>query len=190
MKSYDELQKQFSQGKHKAPKEYNTEVLTEAGYESNDPVVSTYLDWAQKYGVNQAAFDELASSITGMAGEEANQTQMDVAKEREALGPNADAILKSNINWADGLERKGIISDAERQELNYWGGTAVGQRLMQKVRSLTGDMSKIPIAEVTEAGVSEEDFKASMRSKMADSRYGSDAKFTRDVELEYQRRYG
>ena len=189
-KSYNELQKQFSQGKHKPPSEYNTEVLTEAGYESNDPVVSTYLDWAQKYGVNQAAFDELASSITGMAGEEANQTQMDVAKEREALGPNADAILKSNINWADGLERKGIISDAERQELNYWGGTAVGQRLMQKVRSLTGAMSKIPIAEVTEAGVSEEDFKASMRSKMADSRYGSDAKFTRDVELEYQRRYG
>ena len=87
------------------------------------------------------------------------------------------------------MERKGIISDAERQELNYWGGTAVGQRLMQKVRSLTGDMSKIPIAEVTEAGVSEEDFKAAMRSKMADPRYGPDAKFTRDVELEYQKRY-
>jgi len=67
-KSYNELQKQFSQGKHKPPSEYNTEVLTEAGYEANDPVVSTYLDWAQKYGINQAAFDELASSITGMAG--------------------------------------------------------------------------------------------------------------------------
>ena len=31
-KSYDELQKKFSQGKHKAPDEYSTDVLTDAGY--------------------------------------------------------------------------------------------------------------------------------------------------------------
>ena len=92
--------------------------MTNAGYEANDPIVSTYLDWAQKYGVNQAAFDELAGSITSMAGEDMKQAEIDTAKEREALGPNADAILKSNIDWADGLERKGIISEAERQELN------------------------------------------------------------------------
>jgi len=190
VKSYEELQKKFSQGQHKAPKEYDTEVLTNAGYEANDPIVSTYLDWAQKYGVNQAAFDELAGSITSMAGEDIKQAEIDTAKEREALGPNADAILKSNIDWADGLERKGIISEAERQELNYWGGTAVGQRLMQKVRSMTGDMSKIPVAEVAEAGESEDDFKASMQSKMADPRYGSDPAYTRNVELEFQRRYG
>ena len=164
--------------------------MTSAGYEANDPIVSTYLDWATKYGVNQAAFDELAGSITSMAGEDIKQAEVDTAKEREALGPNADAILKSNIDWADGLERKGIISEAERQELNYWGGTAVGQRLMQKVRSMTGDMSKIPVAEVAEAGQSEDDFKASMQAKIADPRYGSDPAFTRNVELEYQRRYG
>ena len=190
MKSYDELQKQFSQGKHKAPKEYNTEVLTEAGYEASDPLVSTYLDWAQKYGVNQAAFDELASSITGMAGEDMAAVELDLQREREALGPNADEILKSNINWADGLQRKGIISEAERAELNIWGGSAVGQRLMQKVRSMTGDMSKIPIAEVADAGISEDDFKRSIQSKMADPRYGNDPAFTRAVEKEFEQRYG
>ena len=190
MKSYDELQKQFSQGKHKAPKEYNTEVLTEAGYEASAPLVSTYLDWAQKYGVNQAAFDELASSITGMAGEDMAAVELDLQREREALGPNADEILKSNINWADGLQRKGIISEAERAELNIWGGSAVGQRLMQKVRSMTGDMSKIPIAEVADAGISEDDFKRSIQSKMADPRYGHDPAFTRAVEKEFEQRYG
>ena len=190
MKSYDNLEKQFSQGKHKAPKEYNTEVLTEAGYEANDPLVSTYLDWAQKYGVNQAAFDELASSITGMAGEDMAAVELDLQREREALGTNADEIIKSNISWADGLERKGIISEAERAELNIWGGSAVGQRLMQKVRSMTGDMSKIPVAEVADAGLSEDDFKVSMQSKMADPRYGNDAAFTRAVEKEFEQRYG
>ena len=190
VKSYEELQKKFSQGQHKAPKEYNTEVLTEAGYEADDPLVSTYLDWAQKYGVNQAAFDELAGSITSMAGEDMAAVELDLQREREALGPNADEILKSNINWADSLQRKGVISEEERAELNIWGGSAIGQRLMQKVRSMTGDMSKIPIADVAEAGASEDDFKRSMQSKMADPRYGNDMAYTRGVEREFEQRYG
>lgn len=190
VKSYEELQKKFSQGQHKAPKEYNTEVLTEAGYEASDPLVSTYLDWAQKYGVNQAAFDELAKNITAMAGEDMAALQLDIETERKALGPNADAILASNTKWADSLQTKGLISKEERKELSIWGGSAIGQRLMQKVRSMTGDMSKIPVAEVADAGVSEEDFKRSMQSKIADPRYGNDPAFTRSVEKEYEQRYG
>lgn len=190
VKSYDELQKQFSQGKHKAPDEYDTSVMTEAGYDMEDPVVSTYLDWAQKYGINQAAFDELAGAITQMSIENGAQMQANYEQERKALGSNADEIIKSNINWADGLERKGIISAEEREELNVWGGTAMGQRLMQKVRSMTGDMSQIPIADVAEAGMSEDDFKASIQAKMADPRYGSDMNYTRQVEAEFQKRYG
>ena len=55
---------------------------------------------------------------------------------------------------------------------------------------MTGDMSKIPVADVADAGVSEEDFKRSMQSKMADPRYGNDMAFTRSVEKEYEQRYG
>lgn len=190
VKSYESMEKAFSQGKHKAPEEYDTAVLTEAGYNMEDPVVSAYVDWAQKYGVNQAAFDELAGSITNLALENGAALEADTEAERKALGPNADAIIKSNIDWADGLTRKGIISEEERAELNIWGGTAIGQRLMQKVRSMTGDMSQIPIADVAEAGMSEDDFRASMQSKMADPRYGNDMNYTRQIEQEFQRRYG
>ena len=115
--------------------------------------------------------------------------ELDLQREREALGPNADEILKSNINWADALQRKGVISEEERAELNIWGGSAVGQRLMQKVRSMTGDMSKIPVADVADAGVSEDDFKRSMQSKMADPRYGNDMAYTRGIEKEFEKRY-
>ena len=189
-KSYQELQKQFSQGKHKAPDEYDMSSLSDAGYSDDDPVVDAYRGWAKKYGINQVAFDELATAITGMAGEEANETALNVEQERKALGNNADAIIRSNVDWADGLVRKGVISDTEREELNIWGGSAVGQRLMQKVREMSGDMSKIPIADVGDSGVSETDFKTSMASKMADPRYGSDPQFTRQVEQEFERRYG
>ena len=176
-------------GEHKVPDEYNMDTLTEAGYADDDPIIETYKSWAAKYGINQAAFDELAGQIVEMSSENAAQIQLDVERERKALGQNADAILNSNIQWADGLEKKGVISKEEREELNVWGGSAIGQRLMQKMRGMTGDLSQIPIADVAEAGMSDDDFRRSMQSKMADPRYGTDMKFTRDVEKEFERRY-
>ena len=188
-KSYDELQKQFSQGKHKAPDEYDTTIVTEQGFDENDTVVESTLEWAKKYGINQAAFDELVGTVTAIGGENERAIEQSYEEELAALGPNGNAIIKSNIDWSDGLERKGIISAEEREHLNDWGGTAVGQRLMQKMRGMSGDMSKIPIADVAEAGVSEADFKAETQSMMADPRYGSDPKFTREVEERFTRRY-
>ena len=188
-KSYDELQKQFSQGKHKAPDEYDTTIVTEQGFDENDTVVESTLEWAKKYGINQAAFDELVGTVTAIGGENERAIEQSYEEELAALGPNGNAIIKSNIDWSDGLERKGIISAQEREHLNDWGGTAIGQRLMQKMRGMSGDMSKIPIADVAEAGVSEADFKAETQSMMADPRYGSDPKFTREVEERFTRRY-
>lgn len=189
-KSYQELQKQFSQGKHKAPDEYDMGTLTDAGYADDDPLVDAYRGWAKKYGINQVAFDELASQITEMSGAEAAETKLNIEQERKALGANADAIIKSNVDWADGLLRKGVLSEEARAEINIWGGSAVGQQLLVTMRELTGDMSKIPIADVGDSGLSENDFKASMASKMADPRYGNDPQFTRQVEKEYEVRYG
>ena len=189
VKGYEELEKKMRGGEHKVPDEYNMDTLTEAGYADDDSIIETYKSWAAKYGINQAAFDELAGQIVEMSSENAAQIQLDVERERKALGQNADAILNSNIQWADGLEKKGVISKEEREELNVWGGSAIGQRLMQKMRGMTGDLSQIPIADVAEAGMSDDDFRRSMQSKMADPRYGTDMKFTRDVEKEFERRY-
>lgn len=189
VKSYDELQKQFSQGKHKAPEEYDTSVLSEAGHDMEDPIVNAYVSWAQKYGVNQAAFDELAGQITTLASETGAAMEANYEKERQALGQNADQIIKSNINWADGLERKGVISAEEREELNVWGGTAIGQKLMQKVRSMTGDMSQIPVAEVAEAGQSKDEFDAEMFALMRDERASDPVWYKANVERRFEQRY-
>ena len=191
VKSQKELESKFHHGEHKAPEDgnYDTSMLTEAGYDAEDPVVSSYLQWAQKYGINQAAFSELAETITGIAGEAGVEMQVNVENEMAALGPTAKEIIQSNIGWADGLLRKGIISEEMREELNVWGGTATGQVLMQKVRAMTGDLAKMPVNDVTDAGESEDDFKNRMASEMADARYGNDPAYTRKVEQAFQRRY-
>ena len=189
-KSYDELQKKFSQGKHKSPDEYSTDVLTNAGYNTDDPLVDTYLGWAKKYGVNQEAFDELAGSITSMAGENEQQAKFNLKAERDALGPNADAIIKSNVQWADGLLRKGIITAELREEMNFQGGTALGQLLFQTYRTASGDMSRMPTASVAEDQMSTVDWDAEMDSKLADPLYKSgDPAFVNMVEKAYLKRH-
>ena len=57
-KSWHDLRTMIAQGKHKAPAEgkYDTGALSSP----DDPVAKAYVGWAQKYGVSQAAFDDLA----------------------------------------------------------------------------------------------------------------------------------
>lgn len=191
VKSNLELEKKFHHGDHKPPADgqYNTEVLTEAGYETDDPVVSTFIEWAQKYGINQEAFTELAGSVGSIAGEAGQQMALDLKAEHQKLGNNADAIIKSNMDWSNGLLTKGVISEEEREELDMWGGSAAGQRMLQKIRNMTGDLSKIPVADVAEAGESEDEFKARMSSIMSEPGYANDRKKQMAVENEFHKRY-
>ena len=53
--SYSELQKQFSMGKHKAPKEYDVTSLEDV--EDDDELKTYFLDWAKENKPTQAAFD-------------------------------------------------------------------------------------------------------------------------------------
>ena len=132
----------------------------------------------------------MIGKVLEMGGAQAQQAQFTVEQEKKSLGANADEIIKSNIQWADSLERKGIISEEERDEIDIWGGTAAGQRLMQKVRAMTGDMVSIPTTTASmDTKQSEEDFKVAMQTKMSDPRYGTDQAYTRSVEREFEERY-
>ena len=188
-KGYSELEKMFHAGKHKAPEEYDVGVLEEFNIPNDDPVASFYLDWAKNNGVSQAAFDDLAKTFLGNSVENAQAQAVDMAREKEALGANANEIISGNVKWADGLVQKGIISEDEREELDIWGGTAAGQRLMQKMRAMQGDMVQIPTNLVDSPSQSEDDFRTEMQEKMSDPRYGVDASYTRSVEKEFEARY-
>ena len=51
-KSYAELEKQFKQGKHKAPEEYDLSSLENAGLYAEDEVMGIYKDWAKDNGIS------------------------------------------------------------------------------------------------------------------------------------------
>lgn len=187
--SYQELEKKFSQGKHKAPEKYNTEEL-EKSFTEDDPLLVSYLDWSKKYNISQAAFDEMAQSFSSIMKQNQEDMDFNYKKEIQALGQNAESIIQSTANWADSMERKGVISGAEREFLNEVGATAMGQKMLQKFRNMSGDMTTIPIAAVSENQMSEMDFEAEIQSMMSDKRYGSDMAYTNSVAKKIYARKG
>lgn len=134
-KSYAELEKQFRAGKHKPPADGNYSLDGIENISADDPVVEAYKGWAAKYGISQQAFSELAAQITTMGGEQAQEVEYNIKKEREALGPNADAIIANMATWAKGLVQKGTWSTEDFEEFKVWGGTANGIKALMKLRS-------------------------------------------------------
>ena len=63
------------------------------------------------------------------------QAAMDIKAEKAALGPNADAVIKSMVTWGNGLVQKGIWGADDYEEFKIWGGTANGIKALQKLRA-------------------------------------------------------
>ena len=188
-KSLSELEKKFSQGKHKSPEKFDDKILVDAGYEKDDEIVGAYTEWAKENGISQKAYDDLAEKIIGMAGEKEQNEKVNSEREMEKLGPNGKEIVKQNIEWLDSMERKGVISKEQAQAISDLGSTAIGNTTVQALRSMTGDLRPIPKAVVNEASESEEEFNSRMQEAMSDTRYGNDASYTRKIELEFERRH-
>jgi len=74
--SYTELQKQFSMGKHKAPKEYDVSALEDV--EDDDELKTYFLDWAKENKPTQNAFDNLVNKFKELSVQQ---------EEAERMGP-------------------------------------------------------------------------------------------------------
>lgn len=113
-KSYNELRKQFSQGKHKAPEgDYQIKDLIDKGFDSEDPVSRLYMEWAKENGVSQAAFEDLASKVVQL-GNDFNQTlEYDRQAEMSKLGERA----QEKIQMAERLLMKAPLTNNEREAI-------------------------------------------------------------------------
>lgn len=185
-KSYSELQKKFSQGKHKAPESYDTELFSQAQIEADDPLLSTYSQWAKDNGVSQAAFEELGKEFIALAGQAEAEEQLSYKQEHEKLGPNADLTIKSMTEWAQGLMRKGVWGEDDFEEFKIMGGTAQGLKALQKVRSYYGDQP-VPIDVVQPEGAPS---KEELNAMVGDPRYHEDPIYRMKVEKMFDKVYG
>ena len=76
---------------------------------------------------------------------------------------------------------KGIFTDQDYSELEVLGGTAGGQRLMQKLRQMQGEKD-IPVVAIAGNQLDKEELFA----RVADPRYQTDPAFRRQTEKMFE----
>jgi len=184
-KSWTDLRKQISQGKHKAPEDGNYDFSAFGETPDDDPVRGHVSTWAKEYGVSQAALDALVGPIVEMGGQQQQQVKFDAAAEKKALGPNADTIIKGMTQWASGLVQKGVWGADDFEEFKVMGGTANGIKALMKLRETYE--GRIPTQSAPVDGAPS---KAELNQMVADPKYKTDPAYRQKVERLFQQVYG
>lgn len=185
-KSWMDLRKQISQGKHKPPTDGTYDTAVFGDIPEDDPVRSHVLGWAKEYGISQAAFDKLVGDVVAMGGDQQAQVQRTIQEERAALGPNADAIINGMTDWARGLVRKGVWGKDDFEEFKVMGGTAKGILALSKLRE-TYEGTRIPKESVPIEGAPSKD---ELYAMVGDPKYQTDPAYRAKVEKMFMQNFG
>jgi hypothetical protein len=184
-KSWKDLRKMVSKGAHKAPPEGKYDISAFGENAENLQFVPMFKDWAAENGVSQAAFDDIAGKLMGLAQEAVGVSDVDIQAERRALGPNADAVINGMVNWARGLVNKGVWSADDFEEFKLMGGTARGLKALSKVREAYE--GRIPTdTQPTEGQPTD----LELQAMVGDSRWETDPAYRAKVERLFNQRYG
>lgn len=176
-KSWSDMRKIVSQGRHKAPADGKYDLKAFGEGAENNPIASTLVNWAKERGIGQEDFDQLVTGLQTQSKELMQADQIDPAKELAQLGPNANAMINGMVDWARGMVKKGIWGADDFEEFKVMGGTAKGLRALMKVREAYE--GRIPIeSQPMEGAPSKEELYA----MVADPKYKTDAAYRQKVE--------
>jgi len=177
-KSYNELEKQFRSGKHKAPDgDYNIEALVEDGLDPEDPGLAIVTEWAKENGVNQKAFDELTQQIFAQTKDIAEQQERDMQAEMQKLGQNG----KEKIAMAERLLTKAPLTPNERDTLaNSLNSAPAINAFLKYHQSITNE--SIPVKPMVN---SPQISKSDLEQAINDPRWKTDAAWRQSIEKQW-----
>jgi hypothetical protein len=184
-KSWTDLRKQISQGKHKAPADGNYDFSAFGNTPEDDPVRGHVATWAKEHGVSQSALDALVKPIVEMNANAVQTSTVNLDQERKSLGPNADARIKSIVQWGTGLVQKGVWSKDDFEEFKYMGGTAKGISALEKLRGAYE--GRVPTESAPEGSAPS---KTELYQMVADPKYHTDKAYREKVEKMFQEAFG
>ena len=176
-KSWSDLRKQISQGKHKAPADGKYDLKSFGDEADTNPIATTLSSWAKENGLSQAAFDDLVNNLQTQAKEIMSGDMVDPAAEMKQLGPNAGAIVNGMVDWARGLVNKGVWSKDDFEEFKIMGGTARGITALMKVREAYE--GRVPTQSAPLEGAPSKD---ELYQMVQDPRYKTDTGYRQKVE--------
>ena len=180
-KSWSDLRKQISQGKHKAPADGKYDLKSFGDEADTNPIATTLSSWAKDNGLSQAAFDDLVNNLQTQAKEIMSGDMVDPAVEMKQLGPNAGAIVNGMVDWARGLVNKGVWSKDDFEEFKIMGGTARGITALMKVREAYE--GRVPTQSMQLEGAPSKD---ELYQMVNDPKYKNDPAYRQKVEKMFQ----
>jgi|TARA_R110000803_G_scaffold210706_1_gene283308 hypothetical protein len=183
-KSWTDLRKQISQGKHKAPKDGVYDAAAFGETPDDDPVKNHVLTWAKDNGISQAGLDDLVGQVVEMGAMGEQTYKADLAQERKELGPNADARINGMVKWASGLVQKGIWGNDDFEEFKVMGGTAKGIAALEKIRS--SYEGRIPTDTIPVDGAPSKD---ELYAMVGDEKYQTDPVYRAKVEKAFAQNF-
>ena len=175
-KSWSDLRKQISQGKHKAPADGKYDLKSFGEQASDNPMATTLATWAKDNSLSQAAFDDLVGNLQTQAKELMAGDMVDPAAEMKQLGPKGGAIVNGMVDWARGQVNKGAWSKDDFEEFKIMGGTARGISLLMKIRDQ--NEHRVPIQSVQLEGAPSQD---ELYAMVNEPRYKTDAAYRQKV---------
>ena len=201
-KSFKELEKKFHAGDHKAPEkaeDYKLEMNddqkkilfgkpdVDAEAIAKDPGIKALTEWGVKNKVSQSAINELLGEYVGFVEPQIEKEMIDLDAEKAALGKNADAVIKNQMDFFGHLYKSGHINDKHLEELRILGETAAGIQAIQKIREYYGEQPIPTNLNTSGEGMPSKDELSAM---LNDPKYDTDADFRAKVDGLYAKRYG
>jgi len=183
-KSWTDLRKQISQGKHKAPADGKYDASAFGDTPEDDPVRQHVMNWASENQISQAALDQLVGQVVEMNQNQAENYSINLEQERRALGPNADARINGMVKWASGLVNKGVWSQDDFEEFKVMGGTARGIAALEKLRA--SYEGRVPVESTPVEGAPS---KEELYAMVGDERYQTDPSFRKKVERAFAQNF-
>ena len=179
-KSINHLEKKLGET---APDKYD---LSEIAVDPDDAVIQAVLEFGKEKQLSNKSVTGLINKVIEITGGEQQEEEISVAQEKEKLGVNATEIIQSNINWGKKLVADGVFTKDDYAELEILGGTAEGQRVMQKIRGLINGKQEIPTVSLPGDAPDKDELTA----MVADPKYQTDPVYRRKVEKAFEQAYG
>ena len=179
-KSINHLEKKLGET---APDQYD---LSEVKVDPDDAVVQAVLEFGKEKQLSNKSITGLINKVIEITGGVQEAEEIDLSREREKLGVNAQEIIQSNINWSRKLVSDGIFTNDDYRELEVLGGTAEGQRVMQKIRGLINGKQDMPTVAI-EGDMPD---KTELQAMVADPKYATDPVYRKKVEKAFEQAYG
>ncbi len=179
-KSYNEVVKKMSSGRHKMPKDGKYDVSAFEGLDSEDEMLADFFELAKEQELSQDTFETLVKFHMETIGEIDAKIKYHRDEEIKKLGRNAEGIIKSNDAWLEKFEKSGVITTPELASIANASTNALFISALNKIRRSyneenipSGNVVSVPARSLEE-----------ITAQMSDPKYGTDPIFTQKVEKE------